>query len=205
MLIIEPLTGKIVDANPAACNFYGYTNKEILNKHIQNINMLPKEEVEKFRLLALNETQRHFIFPHRLKSGDIKLVDVYSCPITYNNERLLFSIIFDVTDREKFKEDLSREKELLQITLSSIGDGVVTTDNTGKIISLNKVAQEITGWHNEDANDKLFSDVFKLKNENTGKDVENPIQKVLQTGKIIDLANHTVLINTDGQPVPYFR
>ncbi|SHF65438.1 PAS domain S-box-containing protein/diguanylate cyclase (GGDEF) domain-containing protein [Desulforamulus putei DSM 12395] len=202
MLLIEPITGKIVEANPAVCTFYGYTREEILNMHIQDINMLPKEEVERRRLMPLKEKQRYFVFPHRLKSGEIRLVDVYSCPVTYSGEKLLFSIIFDVTDREKYKVELYREKELLRTTLLSIGDGVVTTDQTGRITSMNKVSEEITGWDEEEAKGRLFSEVFKLVNEATGEEIEEPVAKALRTGKTIGLANHTALISKDGRKIP---
>lgn len=202
MLLVEPLRGKIVDANPAACAFYGYTREELLNMHIQDINMLPKEEVEKRRPMALKEKKRYFLFPHRLKSGEIRLVEVYSCPVTNGGEKLLFSIIFDVTDREKYKEELYREKELLRTTLLSIGEGIVTTDQKGRITTLNKVAEEITGWSEKEAKGSFFSEVFRLVNETTGAEVEDPVGKVLRTGKIIGLANHTALINKEGRKVP---
>lgn len=199
---IEPISGRIVDANPAACAYYGYTREEILSMCIQDINMLPKEEAEKCRLLTFKGKQEHFVFPHRLKSGEIRLVDVYSCHITHSREKLLFSIIFDVTDREKYKEELYREKELLRITLLSIGDGVVTTDLAGKITALNRPAEEIMGWSEEEAKGSPFAQVFKLISEDTGKKVEDPVTKVLETGKIIGLANHTVLIAKDGRKIP---
>jgi diguanylate cyclase len=202
MLIIEPLTGRIVDASPSACIFYGYAKEEILDLYIYEINMLPKQEQENRRLMALNQREKYFVFPHRLKNGEIRMVDVYSCPIQYGEETRLFSIIFDVTDREKYKEDLNREKELLSTTLKSIGDGVVTTDNEGRITSLNKATQEIIGWSSDEVKNMLFSDVFKLKSEETGKEVEDPILKVIQTGKVIGLANHTILINKQGIPIP---
>jgi diguanylate cyclase (GGDEF)-like protein/PAS domain S-box-containing protein len=202
MLLIEPISGKIFDANPAAINFYGYTREELLNMYIHNINMLPKEEVEKRRFMTLEENQKYFVFPHRLKNGEIRLVDVYSCPIKSSKENLLFSIIFDVTDREKYKEKLYLEKELLRTTLQSIGDGVVTTDQMGRITSMNKIAEEITGWKEEEVKNRSFAQVFRLISEETGEKVENPVEKVLKTGKIIGLANHTALISKDCQMVP---
>ncbi|NSW92554.1 MAG: PAS domain S-box protein [Firmicutes bacterium] len=202
MLLIEPIYGRIVDANPAACTFYGYTREELLNMHIQDINMLPKEEVAKRRFMALQEKQRYFVFPHRLKNGEVRLVDVYSCPITYNDENLLFSIIFDVTDREKYKKELYIEKELFRTTLLSIGDGVVTTDLAGNITVMNQVAQEITGYSEEEVKGRPFAQVFQLISEETGEKAENPVEKVLQTGKIVGLANHTALITKDGRRVP---
>ncbi len=202
MLIIDPVTGKILDANPAACEFYGYSKSELLNLYIQDINMLPAEETARRRTLAFQRREKHFIFPHRLKSGEIRMVDVYSCPIGNGEETPLYSIIFDVTDRETLKEDLFQEKELLSTTLKSIGDGVVTTDIEGRITSLNKAAEEIILWHSGEICGRKFSDVFILKSEETGKIVEDPVAKVLQTKKVIGLANHTVLINRYGEAIP---
>ena len=130
------------------------------------------------------------------------MVDVYSCPISDGVNTLLYSIIFDVTDRESYRDELFRENELLLTTLRSIGDGVVTTDGCGRITSLNTAAQEITGWNEEEVKGRYFTEVFQLRNEETGKPVENPIQKVFDTGRVVDLANHTVLINRHGESIP---
>ena len=65
---------------------------------------------------AAKEKQRYFLFPHRLKTGDVRLVDVYSCPIVNAGQRLLFSIIFDATEREQYREKLYLEKEILKTT-----------------------------------------------------------------------------------------
>jgi diguanylate cyclase (GGDEF)-like protein/PAS domain S-box-containing protein len=202
MLFIEPLSGRIVDANPAACQFYGYTREELLELHIGDINMLPADELLRRRLMAYEERQQYFLFPHRLKNSDIRLVDVYSCPISDGNKVLLHSIIYDVTDRETFKNKLYREKEILRTTLSSIGDGVVSTDSGGIITSMNNIAQDITGWPNHEAVGRRFEEVFRLRNEETGQPIENPIRKVLNTGRIVGLANHTVLINRLGETIP---
>ncbi len=202
MIIIDPLTGRIKDANPSACRFYGYTKDELLGMSIQDINILSPEVVEQYRLMVLKESQRCFVFPHRLKNGTVRKVDVYSSPIKRGEETELFSIIFDVTDREELKEDLFHEKELLKTTLGSIGDGVVTTDINGRITSLNKSSDAMTGWTESEAKGHFFDDVFILKNELTGTKVENPVEKVLRTGNIIGLANHTILVNKEGRHIP---
>lgn len=202
MLHIDPENGRIIDANPAACEFYGYSRDELLELSIQDINMLSEEEVHRRRLMAYSGRERYFLFPHRLKNGEIRLVDVYSCPVNYGGHSVLFSIIFDVTDREDFREAMNRERELLSVTLHSIGDGVVTTDSTGLITSLNKAAEEITGWTEEEAIGEHFSDIIRLKSEETGKQVDNPIELVLKSGLIVGLANHTVLIRKDGRALP---
>ncbi len=202
MLIIDMKTGKILNANPSACRFYGYTKDEILSMYIQDISETSNDAIKLMRIQALDNEKPYSLFPHRVKSGDVKMVDVYSSPITYEGENQLFSIIFDVSDREKFRYDLYWDNELLSVTLNSIGDGVVTTDNEGKITYLNQAAQEITGWNNEAASTRPFEEVFDLRNETTGETISNPISAVLETGKIVGLANHTVLLNRQGDFIP---
>ncbi|MDK2968201.1 PAS domain S-box protein [Lacrimispora sp.] len=202
MLIIDAASGKILDANPQACSFYGYSKEEILQLSIDDINTISSSTVKQLRNQALNQEQQYFLFPHRLKSGEIKMVDVYSSPVTYGNDTRLYSIIFDVSDREQYRDDLFREKEMLSVTLNSIGDGVVTTDLEGKVTYLNHAAEEITGWRSEEASEKTFMEIFDLRNETTGKIVPNPISAVLETGMIVGLANHTVLLNKNGNLIP---
>ncbi len=201
-LIYDPDSGHIVDANPSACRFYGYTKDELCSMMVQDINMLSPDKLrEKFKS-ELKGQNFFSAVPYRLKNGEIRLLDIYSCPISDENRPLIYSIIFDATDREIYRRALLKEKELLKTTLQSIGDGVVTTDKCGKITSLNNVAQELTGWNNCSALGRSFTDVFILKNEETGETVENPIQKVLDTGRIIGLANHTELVRPDGHAIP---
>lgn len=201
MLITEPISGRIVDINSTACDFYGCTRKDLLNMRLEDLSPLFKEEMIRRRFQP-TKNYKYFLFPHRLKDGTIRLVDVYSFPIRYKKEVYIFSVIFDVTEKENYKENLYRQKELLRITFESIGDGVVTTDKDGFVTSLNKSAQKITGWKNTEAQGRKFMDVFKLKNEETGKVAKDPIAMVLQTGEIIGLANHTILIDKQGRPIP---
>jgi len=105
ILLLEPVTGKIIDANPSASAFYGYSKDELLNMCIDDINMLPKEEIAAKLMEILKNEQEHFTFPHKLKNGEIRNVDVYSSPIHFNDRTILFSIIFDATKREEaYKE-----------------------------------------------------------------------------------------------------
>lgn len=201
-LIYDPVSGRIVDANLSACKFYGYSREEFRTMMIRDINLLPPDQLEQEFQEEMEDHSHLSSVPYRLKNGETRLLDVYSCPITDGQRTLTYSIIFDATDREAYRNELVKEKELLRTTLQSIGDGVVTTDSQGFITSLNKVAQELTEWNNDMALGKPFSEVFVLKNEETGLTVENPIQKVLQTGRIIGLANHTKLVSRCGKYIP---
>lgn len=96
------------------------------------------------------------------------------------------------------KNDLGEEKERLTVTLRSIAEGVITTDINGNIVLLNKVAEELTGWSHEEAAGKPLSKVFHVINEESRKQCDNPVNKVLETGENITLTCHTALISRDG-------
>ena len=94
--------------------------------------------------------------------------------------------------------EIAAQKERLAVTLRSIGDGVITTDTSGNIVIMNKVAEDLTGWKLDEALGKPLATVFNIINENTRKPHENPVAKVLSSGQIVELANHTLLISRDG-------
>lgn len=105
----------------------------------------------------------------------------------------------DIDDQKRAEQALSAEKERLGVTLRSIGDGVITTNTEGKIVLINKVVEELTGWTQEEAAGRPLTEVFHIINEKTRKPCDNPAEKVLTTGKIVTLAKNTVLIARDGE------
>jgi len=98
--------------------------------------------------------------------------------------------------------ELQQQKDLLGVTLSSIGDCVLVTDKEGRITFMNPVAEEITGWKLNEAVGHPATEVFRILNEHTRAPVESPIDKVLREGVIVGLANHTLLIRKDGSEIP---
>ncbi len=103
-----------------------------------------------------------------------------------------------IFERTRAEKKLLNEKERLNVTLRSIGDGVITTDLDEKVVLINKITEKLTGWSLQEAIGQPVSDVFNIINEQTGKRCENPITNVLTSQKIIGLANHTALISRDG-------
>jgi PAS domain S-box-containing protein len=93
-------------------------------------------------------------------------------------------------------------QERLRTTLASIGDAVIATDAEGSITSMNLVAESLTGWENAEAVGQPLDAVFHILNEQTRRPVENPVQKVLKLGRVVGLANHTVLVAKDGTERP---
>jgi PAS domain S-box-containing protein len=93
-------------------------------------------------------------------------------------------------------------RELLQVTLHSIGDAVITTDLRGTVTYLNEVAESLTGWSKIQAIGQPLESVFHIVNESTRAQVNNPAERALREGVVVGLANHTVLIRPDGTECP---
>ena len=102
----------------------------------------------------------------------------------------------------KSADQIHEHRELLRATLVSIGDGVIATDAAGRVTFLNTVAENLTGWSQTEAASKPLDTVFSIVNEATRKPVENPALRALREGRIVELANHTVLLSKDGTQWP---
>lgn len=100
------------------------------------------------------------------------------------------------------QEALLAQRDWLRVTLSSIGDAVITTDTESRITFMNPVAQSLTGWSQEEAAGVALESVFKIINEETRRTVENPATRAFREGLVVGLANHTLLIAKDGTERP---
>ncbi|MDX2480692.1 MAG: PAS domain S-box protein [Desulfuromusa sp.] len=115
MLLLDPESGSIIDANLAAESFYGYSYDELISSNINQINTLNPELITQEMQKSLEEKRNYFIFPHRISNGDIRTVEVHSTPIPLLNKTILFSIIHDISDRVKAEnERLEFETQLRQ-------------------------------------------------------------------------------------------
>ncbi|MBI5604222.1 MAG: PAS domain S-box protein [Deltaproteobacteria bacterium] len=108
----------------------------------------------------------------------------------------------EVAERKQAEEALRQQREWLRVTLTSIGDAVMTTDASGRITFLNPVAQALTGWTSEEAVGQPIKTVFRIINEKTNQPAEDIVKQVLREGLVVTLANHTALINREGQVLP---
>ncbi|MFZ5808228.1 MAG: PAS domain-containing protein [Chloroflexota bacterium] len=104
MLLIHPQSGAIVDANPAASDFYGWTHEELLGMNIHQINTLPPEDIQKEMELARSQQRNYFVFQHRKKNGEVCDVEVFSGPVQLKGETYLYSIIHDITTRRQVEK-----------------------------------------------------------------------------------------------------
>ena len=137
---------------------------------------------------------------HFDKNGVMQNFEVYAYPVFDRQGNLIQMIEYaiDVTGRRQAQADLAAEKERLSVTLRSIGDGVITTDISGKIVLLNRVAEDLTGWNTEEAAGLPLEEVFHIINEQTGVTCENPAAEVINGGRVVGQAAHTVLLTKDG-------
>jgi diguanylate cyclase (GGDEF)-like protein/PAS domain S-box-containing protein len=106
-------------------------------------------------------------------------------------------IFSDITERKKTEETLRANEEKLQTTLHSIGDAVIATNTEGLVTGMNPVAENLTGWAEDEARGRPLADVFKIYQAGTMEPACDPVLQVMQTGEVIGLANHTLLISKD--------
>jgi two-component system, cell cycle sensor histidine kinase and response regulator CckA len=117
-------------------------------------------------------------------------------------ERELRTAIEMALYKSQAERRLAESEHRFATTLASIGDAVIATDGTGAITFMNPVAEQLTRWPLADAMGKPLVEVFRIVNEYTRMTVENPVARVVRTGKVVGLANHTVLIARDGSECP---
>jgi len=121
-----------------------------------------------------------------------------------------FVIAFVYNRRQKtmYAELYKKEKEIWQqqekfkVTLDSLGEGVITLDMKGKVLYMNNLAEDLTGWNLREARGRYLGDIYSVKNEETGEPENNILEKVLKHGVVKELANHTILISKSGKEIP---
>jgi diguanylate cyclase (GGDEF)-like protein/PAS domain S-box-containing protein len=139
---------------------------------------------------------------HRMKhqNGDWRWMSSRAKAVLDENGRLLrlLGVEVDITERKLYEEALFREKESAQITLQSIGDGVITTDAQGSTEYVNPVAEELTGWRVDDASGRPIDEIFRGFHEETCEPLENPLAVAIRRNRSIKSVRPTLLIRRDG-------
>ncbi len=132
--------------------------------------------------------------------GDVKVFIVTARPFRDSSGKLLGVVesFQDISKRKVAEKALDAEREQLAVTLHSIGDGVITTDLDGRIVLINRVSEQLTGWSQKEAIGQPLEWVFKIVDEQTGEWCENPIPEVLSSGLSVELESSTVLISREN-------
>jgi PAS domain S-box-containing protein len=173
-LLIDPSDGQIIDANPSALAYYGYSRETLLGLRISDINMLPPDQVAEEMSAAKGEERTYFRFPHRLASGEIRHVEVYSGPVRLGGRQLLHSIIHDITNHDLYKEQIEQShaelEQLVKIITNDLRDPLHTIRLYLQMLSkrfssgIDKGAVELLSFAENSAErmDALVSDLAKL-------------------------------------------
>ncbi len=194
--------GKLLFVNEAFAKMGGCTVEEITGKDFKDF--VAPEDLEMVadryvRMMTREDVPMEYEFQALQKDGVTRtIVNMNVGYLNYQGKLAAFGTVKDMTRRRQMEAALVAEKERLAVTLRSIGDGVIATDAKGCVVLINKVAEDLTGWSQEESIGKSLDKVFHIINEKTRRLCDNPARKVMETGRIVGLANDTVLIARDG-------
>jgi PAS domain S-box-containing protein len=205
-IIAKNLDGIIQSSNAAAERLFGYTASELIGRSVR-ILIPPDRQSEEDAILArIRQGQRvdHFETVRVTKNGQLIDISLTVSPVRDASGAIIgvSKVARDITERKRAAAALAAQQEWFRVTLASIGDGIIASDPDGRVTYMNGIAEELTGWTNESAQGLPLGDVFKIVNETTRQPVDNPAGLVIRTGRILGLANHTLLINRDGTERP---
>lgn len=206
-LLNTDMQGNILECNQAYLDMLGYTKQEIVRLTYQQLtpakwHALEADVVEnkiiKTGYSGLYEKE------YVKKDGTVFPVElaVWLIRDEQGGPAGMWGIFRDITERRKLEQEVDRQRENLATTLFSIGDGVIATDAQGRVTLVNPVAAKLIGWTMAEAEGRQVEEIFRIIFEDTRQYCPNPVKRVLESGEIIDLGNHVLLIDKKGREKP---
>jgi diguanylate cyclase (GGDEF)-like protein/PAS domain S-box-containing protein len=214
---------KLLYVNPAVEALTGYSADELLGLPAWHMVHPDHKPLVRERILARlrgEDVPAHYEIKILTKDGQERWIDATSTLLTLDDlgtaatsAMAAMATAVDITERklaedslretnarlEQAVEALAQEKELAQVTLASIGDGVIRTDAAGVVDYLNPVAERLTGWSSAEACGRPVSEIFNVMDESTGKLLANPVERCLQEEAVVELAGYSLLTRRDGR------
>ncbi len=193
----NPVDYKFIDVNKAFERITGFTLKELKNKTVNEV--LPGSEkfwIKKYGKVALTGEPTTFTNYAR-RVGKHFSVSVYSPA-----PKQFATVFTDISEQKNMEMALEKEKALFKTTLHSLGDGVISTDIQGCIEIMNKTAEQMTGWKEEEARGLHFDEVFILMDAFTREPIQSPIEKVFELEETLNLDRETLLVDREGNEYP---
>jgi PAS domain S-box-containing protein len=215
IFMLDP-SGHVVTWNAGAERLKGYKPDEIIGQHFSrfypaeaNERGWPQHELEVARREGRFEDEGWRVRKDGTQFwANVVITALYDESGAFKG---FSKITRDLTERKRLEENArslaeetaarraaQEERERLRVTLASIGDAVISTDDKGRVTFLNTIAESLVGWTAEEAASRTLTDVFHIVNEATRQPVENPALRALRDGRVVGLANHTILISRDG-------
>lgn len=202
LMCIASADGYFKQVNAVMVSTLGYQKKELLSRPF--IDFVHPEDLDAtmamVERLGAGEDVTRFVNRYRNRDGSWRSLAWSASGASRRGE--IYASARDITDFLRVQNNLHAHEEELAITLRSIGDGVLSTDITGRITRLNAMAEALTGWTEEEASGLPADVVFRVFNEATGEDAVSPIGETLATGVGRNLTHNAVLVARDGSRFP---
>lgn len=196
-LLIDPKTGSVVDANPAAAEFYGYPIETLTSMKISQINILPEKDIAAELEKAAERKAGYFRFRHRVASGDIRDVEVHSSPLEIEGRLLLYSIIHDVTERNLAERELRESEEHYRQIVDLCPDMIVLHQD-GKFLYVNPAGVKLLGASS--AEDLIGTPLLDAVHPDYREVVRGRLRKMSDSGETAPLIEEK-LVRLDGSAV----
>jgi diguanylate cyclase (GGDEF)-like protein/PAS domain S-box-containing protein len=205
LIYVKDRQGQIVLANQGLAKRFGLAPEQMVGRTFSDLITDPEfaqtllDGDEDILAQAQDRVEREakFVDP----AGQTRWVYTVKVPIKNEVDEIekLLGVGVDITERKRAEEALFEEKERAQVTLHSIGDAVITADAHGVVEYLNPVAEALSGWTTAEARGRPLNEVFRIVSEQSRQPAPDPVARCLQEGKVVGLANHSVLIGRDEQ------
>jgi len=196
--------------SPSFKMMFGYENHELENSPEAWQRIIFKEDLSTVLDCFWQHVDSHGEIPfnnevrYHHKNGSVVYVICSGRVVEWEENKPIRMVgcHINITNMKTIEKQLKQEHNRFKTTLHSLGDAVISTDKDGKVDLMNAVAERLTGWTNVEAKGTAFETVFHIINEITRVKCDSPVKKVLDTGEIIELANHTLLIKKNGDEIP---
>ncbi len=201
--IVIERDGRVLFANQSFADIFGYEDPaEIVTAESISSLYHPDELDRMIQYRTAHRGAAQALANYELrgvrKDGGVVWLEARERAFMWDDEPAVLSTMIDISERRRVEEALFQEKERVQVTLESIGDGVITTDAQGRVNYCNAVAEALTGVSRDEALGQPLTSVFNIVNEQTRDRVADPIVRCLIEDTVVGLASHTVLLNRHG-------
>lgn len=200
LLCVVDREGHFVRVNDAWGDILGYPPETLIG-HSFFEYLHPDDQQKTSEVMADIISQQpvlNFVNRYRAADGTFRFIEWRAKP----KDSLVYGAARDITKQRQVEDQLYTEKEQFRTTLMSVGDGIIATDNQGRIEVINKVAEQLTGWTRLDAVGRPFEEIFRVINEYSRTASTNVVTEALRTGRIVELDQHALLIARDGSEIP---